>query len=263
MGLYPGFVNRMKALRAMGVIFGILSAALAVAAEGDAARAAIQSIAPLQQVHAFRRSALPGYFEGVIAGQIAYASEDGRYLLRGSVRDTSEKVDLSEASMAQRRLQVLGELGEGERISFAPASPKYRLTVFTDVDCPFCRRLHAQIDQYTALGIAIDYVFFPLSIHPGADRKSIAVWCSDDRKHAYAAAVMGQAVGSAMCDNPLVRMRQAGDDIGVGQTPTAIAEDGSVIDSTVLMSPMRLLTRLKEISTHSASTPPARSVAVH
>lgn len=247
----------------MCVVAGILSATVVVAAEGDAARAAIQSIAPLQQVHAFRRSALPGYFEGVIAGQMAYASEDGRYLLRGTVQDTAGKVDLSEASMAQRRLQVLGELGDGQRIRFAPASPKYRLTVFTDVDCPFCRRFHAQIDAYNALGIAIDYVFFPLSIHPGADRKSIAVWCAEDRKHAYSAAVRGQSIGNASCENPLVRMRQAGDDIGVGQTPTAIAEDGSVIDSTVLMSPMRLLTRLKEISARSVSTPPVRSTAGH
>lgn len=91
---------------------------------------------------------------------MAYASEDGRYLLRGNVRDTTDRVDLSEASMAQRRLQVLADLGEAQRVSFAPAAPKYRLTVFTDVDCPFCRRLHAQIDQYNALGIAIDYVFF-------------------------------------------------------------------------------------------------------
>ena len=253
----------MKVLRAFFLLVGILSAGIVLAAEGAAARAAIQSIAPLQQVHAFRRSALPGYFEGVIDGQMAYASEDGRYLLRGNVRDTTERVDLSEASMAQRRLQVLADLGEAQRVSFAPAAPKYRLTVFTDVDCPFCRRLHAQIDQYNALGIAIDYVLFPLSIHPGADRKSIAVWCAKDRQHAYSAAVTGQVVAGAGCDNPLARMRQAGSDIGVGQTPTAIAEDGSVIDGNVLLSPMRLLSRLKEISAKSGSIPPATTEAGH
>ena len=113
----------MKVLRAFFLLVGILSAGIVLAAEGAAARAAIQSIAPLQQVHAFRRSALPGYFEGVIDGQMAYASEDGRYLLRGNVRDTTDRVDLSEASMAQRRLQVLADLGEAQRVSLPRRRP--------------------------------------------------------------------------------------------------------------------------------------------
>ncbi|MEZ5523182.1 MAG: DsbC family protein [Dokdonella sp.] len=238
----------MKFLCALCVVVSSVFLGQAMAAEGDAARAAIQKIAPMQQVSAFRKSALPGYYEGVIAGQVAYASEDGRYLVRGTVEDLDKGINLSEASMAAKRRELLATLGPEERLSFAPAKPKYRITVFTDVDCPFCRRLHSRIDDYKALGIAFDYVFFPLSIHPGADLKSIAVWCSADRQLAYTAALRGQSPGTRDCPNPLIRMRHAGSEIGVVQTPTAIAADGSIIDSTILMSPQRLLAELQRIS---------------
>lgn len=241
----------MTVLRALCLLALSFTLVPAFAGEGDAARAAIQKVAPLQELSGFRESKLPGYYEAVIDGQVAYASADGRYLLRGSVEDTREGVNLSEASMAAKRRQVLANIGPELRLSFAPAQPKYRLTVFTDVDCPYCRRLHSRIDEFNALGIAFDYVFFPLSIHPGADRKSVSVWCSDDRKSAYTSAVMGQASDSADCPNPLLQMRRAGSEIGVTQTPTAIAADGSMIDSSILLSPHRLLAELQKISAAS------------
>lgn len=249
----------MMALRALCLLAFAFILAPAFADEGDAAHAAIQKIAPLQQVTAFGKSKLPGYYEGVIDGQLAYASADGRYLLRGTVEDTREAVNLSEVSMAARRRQLLAALDPKLRVSFAPAQAKYRLTVFTDVDCPYCRRLHSRIDEFNALGIAFDYVFFPLSIHPGADRKSIAVWCSADRQRAYSDALAGRAPDAPDCPNPLLQMRRAGIEMGVMQTPTAIASDGSVIDSNVLLSPHRLLARLQKIS--AASDPSVLAAA--
>ncbi len=251
----------MMALRALCLLAASLTFVPAFADEGAAARAAIQKIAPLQEITVFGKSKLPGYFEGVIDGQVAYASADGRYLLRGSVEDTREGISLSDASMAAKRREVLSALGHDSRLSFEPADPKYRLTVFTDVDCPFCRRLHSRIDEFNARGIAFDYVFFPLSIHPGADRKSVSVWCSDDRKQAYTAAVAGRVPDAPDCPNPLLQMRRAGIEIGVNQTPTAIAADGSMIDSNVLLSPDRLLARLQKISAAFDSPAPAAAAA--
>lgn len=226
-----------------------------VAAEGDAARAAIQATAPLHQVSAFRASALPGYFEGFIDGKLVYASADGRYVLRGTVEDRQAKVDLSEASMAELRRQRLASLGPDQRLRFGPAETPYRVTVFTDVDCPFCRNLHTRIDEYVRRGIAIDYVFFPLSSHVGAGRKMLSVWCASDRQGAYTSAVRGGSVVNLDCPGPLAAMHQAGIDIGVERTPTAIADDGSLIDSRDLMSPQRLLDLLK--SKFDTAVPPS------
>lgn len=251
----------MTLARALCVFMFSFALLSAHADEGDSARATIQKISPLQQVTAFRKSALPGYYEGVIDGQVAYASNDGRYLLRGSVEDTSEGVNLSESSMAAKRRELLAGLGDDTRLSFAPTNPKYRLTIFTDVNCPYCRRLHSRIDEYKALGIAFDYVFFPLSIHPGADLKSVAVWCAKDRQRAYTSALIGQAPDAADCPNPVSRTVNVGNEIGVSKTPTAIAADGSMIDSTILLSPHRLLAELQKISATSDNSAPAATAA--
>ena len=221
--------------------------------EGEVARRAIQKTAPTLKMRGFQQSALPGYYEAMINGALVYASADGRYLVRGSVEDTQQSRDLTAASLSQARREILAGLGADMRLSFAPPSPHHRITVFTDVDCPFCRRLHAQINEYSKLGIAIDYLFLPLNIHPGADRKAAQVWCSADRKSAYNAAIVGQNHPAPACATPLAAMREAAVAMGVTATPTAFASDGSLIPATVLMSPERLLAQLKQLSDSSLS----------
>ena len=217
------------------------------AADGDVARAAIQKLSPMQQLTGFRESALPGYYEGVILGQVIYASRDGKYVIRGQVDNVVDGINLTEDSMAARRLETLATIGPDMRLSYAPEKVLYRITVFTDVDCPYCRRLHAQVDELNKLGIAIDYVFFPLSIHPDADKKSADVWCASNRKSAYDAVMNGQKLDRLSCANPIARTMKAGTDIGVNSTPTAIGPDGRVLPSTVLMSPQRVLAALQKI----------------
>lgn len=231
-----------------------LPSVAAWAAEGDAARAAMQKLAPMQQLKGFRISALPGYYEGVIGGQVVYASLDGRYLIRGQVDDTVRGENLSEASMAVRRLEVLAGIGDDQRLRYVPPKPRHLITVFTDVDCPYCKRLHAQITEYAALGIGIDYLFFPLATHPDAQRKSAHVWCAPDRNAAYDAIMAGTTLDRRQCANPVTATVAAGKEIGVAATPTAIGPDGRVIPSTVLMSPHRLLDELNRIAAAAAVT---------
>jgi len=232
----------------------VLSAAPLHAAEGDAARSVIQKLAPMQQIKGFRKSALPGYYEGVIVGTVVYASADGRYTIRGQVDNVETGANLTEDSMAERRVETLSRIGPDLRLSYAPADPKYRITVFTDVDCPFCRRLHSRMKEYNDLGIAVDYVFFPLSIHVDADKKSADVWCAPDRKQAYDRAMAGHTLDRLACQNPIVTMMQAGNDIGVNATPTAITPDGRTLTSAVLMSPQRLLAELGKMRPAASAT---------
>lgn len=240
----------------------LLATLPAWAGDGDAARRAIQATAPTRQVLNFRASALPGYYEGVVDGAVVYASADGRYLIRGTVERIGDARSLSEDSLAALRRQKLAELGPESRLSYAPEHPKYRVTVFTDVDCPYCRRFHTQIADYNRVGIAVDYVFFPLDIHPGAAAKSVAVWCAADRLAAYNAAMAGHDPGGARCAAPVDATRRLGNDLGVTSTPTVIAPDGSVLPSSVLMSPARLaaeLERLRATPGAVAATAPRQS----
>jgi thiol:disulfide interchange protein DsbC len=235
---------------------GLLLAVQAFAATPDeVVRKALAPLAPNVKIDAAQESAVPGFYEAIAGGEFIYVSKDGRYLLNGSAYDVTTKRDLTQVSRAKVRRAALDKVGPDKRIAFAPQAPlaaKHTVTVFTDVDCPFCRRFHEQIAQYNAKGIAVDYLFFPLSIHPGADKKAEAVWCSQDRPSAFTKAMAGQDPGSATCPNPVPELTTLAQTLGIGGTPTMLAEDGTMIPGEIAMSPDRLAAELDRLAVASA-----------
>ncbi|TLY53521.1 MAG: DsbC family protein, partial [Gammaproteobacteria bacterium] len=125
-----------------------------------------------------------------------YVSADGKYLIHGDVYDVPAKTSINGRSLASWRNAGLKNLSADKRIVFSPPNPKHTITVFTDIDCPYCRKFHQNIAAINQQGIAVQYVFFPLSIHPGAEKKAVSVWCSQDRNAAYTAAMNGQDPGN-------------------------------------------------------------------
>ena len=90
---------------------------------------------------------------------------------------------------------------------FGPKDPRYTVTVFTDVDCAYCRRLHSQIAEYNRLGIRVRYLFYPRS-GPNTDSwtKAEEVWCSDNRNDALTRAKLGEELKAKPCaGNPVAR----------------------------------------------------------
>jgi thiol:disulfide interchange protein DsbC len=217
---------------------------------------AMSALAPGVKVDAVQESQIPGFYEAVAGGQFVYVTKDGRYLIDGSAYDVNAKKDLTESSRSKSRRDALAKVGPDKRIGFAPKAPsatRHTVTVFTDIDCPFCRRFHDQIEQYNAKGIAVDYLFYPLTIHPGADQKAEAVWCSKDRVNAFTAARSGQDPGNATCPNPVAELTHLAKSLGIGGTPTLLAPDGSQIPSQVAMSPDRLAAELDRLAAAAAN----------
>src|SRR5690606_15081518 len=114
----------------------------------DRARQAIESINPDIRIDAISAAPLEGFQEVIVGGQALYVSDDGNYLLQGSLFDIRAKRDLSQAGVADVRRRLLAAVPASERIIFAPANPKYTVSVFTDVECGYCRRLHQDIAEY-------------------------------------------------------------------------------------------------------------------
>ena len=219
--------------------------ALAMAADGEKiARDAIHSLLPMAIIDEVVKSDLPGFYEVIISGQVTYVTEDGKYLLQGKLYDVPLKKDLTSARIATMREEALAKLPESKVMLFAPEKPKHTVTVFTDVDCPYCRQFHKQIAEYNRLGIAVRYVLYPLDIHPGADKKAAAVWCAKDRNAAYTAAMNGQDPGTTSCTNPVAEAKALGETLGINATPTVLAEDGSMIDNAKAVSPTLLAAEL-------------------
>lgn len=215
-------------------------------------RDAIHSLLPLAVVDKVVKSDLPGFYEVVVSGQIAYVSADGKFLLQGNLYDVAHKRNLTDASLAAMRAQAIAKLSAAQEIRFDVANPKHTVTVFTDVDCPYCRAFHKNIGQYNALGISVHYVMFPLDIHPGADKKAVDVWCAKDRNAAYTSAMNGKEPATATCTNPVAETKSLGLQLGINATPTVLTEDGTSVDLGKATSPQGLLAELDRLAAERA-----------
>ncbi len=236
----------MRYLSSLLLLF-IATGAIAATPE-ETVQAALGKLAPQIKVDVVQESVIPGFYEVIVGSQFLYVSKDGRYVLDGSAIDVDSRRDITEAARAKSRMASLKNIGPDKRIIFAPANPKYAVTVFTDIDCPFCRRFHQQIDAYNKAGIAVEYVFLPLDIHPGADKKAEAVWCAIDRKTAFSAAMNGADPGNATCANPIAESTRVAREIGINGTPTMLASDGSRVAPQIALAPDKLVAELEHLA---------------
>jgi thiol:disulfide interchange protein DsbC len=223
----------------------------APAAAGDAAlRAAILKAVPGAEITSIKPSPIPGYREVAINGRIVYVSADGKYLVQGSLIELSSRDNLTAASEAVIRRADLDAVPRDRRIIFSPPNPKFRITVFTDIDCGYCRKMHTQIAEYNKAGISVEYLFFPRS-GPNTDSftKAISVWCSSDRRKALTDAKADRQVPRKTCANPIAMDYELGRRIGVDGTPAIYAPDGTQIGGYV--APAEMLVRLERQATKS------------
>ena len=186
---------------------------------------------PNLEVNEISRTPVPGLVEIRQGAMVAYLSVDGRYLFRGDVIDLEQDRNLTETAMAKGRVEMLAQFDDDDGVTFAPKDRKHTVTVFTDVDCGWCRTLHREIEQYNELGIAVRYLMWPRG---GPDSaawdKAERVWCSADRQRALTQAKSDQALPEADCDASIVRRHfETGLRMGVGGTPAIVTEDGQFI----------------------------------
>ena len=228
----------------IGALIGVISCAAiagdATSAKEEKIRAAIQSLVPGATIDSIADAVIPGLVEVQVSGQVAYVSEDGKYLFQGSIYDINGKKDLTEASRAEVRQTALKDFGKDKRIIFSPANPKHTVTVFTDIDCGYCRKLHDQIADYNAQGIAIEYMFFPRAgVGSESYDKAVSVWCADDRKAAMDVAKSGGNVPAKTCDNPVAEQHALGQAMRIQGTPALLLDDGSMLPGYVPADKLR------------------------
>ena len=188
---------------------------------------------------------LDGIYLIVVQGQVAYMSADGRYLIQGDVMDLDSRRALSDAVQGDMRRDQLEEHGEGNMVVYSPEGDvRHSVTVFTDIDCPYCRQMHARMDEYLDKGIEIRYVQMPRAgVDTGSYRKAVSVWCADDRNAAMDRAKAGESMEQRECDNPVADQLDLARSLGINATPTIVADDGTVFQGMV--SPDDLQGRLE------------------
>ncbi len=230
----------------------LLLAALPLLAEpaGDLAgqlRNAVRAHDPAAQVAAPERSPVPGLYLTHIDGVSGYVTADGRYFIVGDMLDLASRSNVTETQRQAKRRALLQRVTPAESIVFGPAKPRHTITVFTDVDCPYCGKLHGELDQLQARGIAVRYLAFPRS-GPGtkAWRTMAAVWCAKDRKEALTRATRGEEVRAAgTCSDAVIAKQYAlGQQLRIPGTPMIVLSDGTSLGGYV--TPEKLVAALAE-----------------
>ena len=220
------------------ILFALLSLTLLVVnsanADEKAIRESIKKSFPSLKIESVKKSKAKGLYEVFAGSGVIYVSEDGKYLIEGHLFDIAAKKDLTEASLDGIRKEALKGISEDTMIIFKPEESKYKVTIFTDIDCGYCRKLHSEIEQYMAEGITVQYLFYPRS-GKGSESytKAISVWCADDRKVALTAAKKGGSPETKSCDNPVDEHMQLGVDFKVRGTPMIVSENGKVFPGYV------------------------------
>ncbi|MCK9637195.1 MAG: DsbC family protein [Methylobacter tundripaludum] len=216
-------VIKIAAVSLLGLTFSVAHA------DENAIRQALGKAMPSVTVGAVKPSEISGLYEVTVGGNIVYVSDDGKYLIQGHLVDVAARTDLTEEKLGGARKQALEKLGQDKMIVFKPKTSKYTVSIFTDIDCGYCRKLHSEIDQYMAEGITVQYLFFPRA-GKGSDsyHKAVSVWCADDRKAALTAAKKGDTPPAKTCVNPVDEHMQLAEDFEVKGTPMIVTEKGNI-----------------------------------
>lgn len=197
-----------------------------------------------------RPSPVPGLFEVVSGSDVGYVSADGRFYVDGDVFDMETRANLTEERRKVGRAALLKGVRDEDTIVFAPKGYKYTVNVFTDVDCGYCRKLHAEITELNRLGIKVRYLMYPRN-GPGSEAwtKAEAVWCSANRNDALTRAKRGEVVTAKACDAPVARQFELGRELGIRGTPGIITDRGDYVAG--YMPAQRLAEHLKSLAEKS------------
>ncbi len=222
------------------VSFLLASPTIAVSDDLETARKVISAKlgVPAENI---QTSPMPHLYLVSIPPRLFYASADGRYILNGDMINVATNTNITQGLRGKARMAAIDELGEASMIVFSPKNGKVKhtISVFTDIDCGYCRKLHNAIDEYNELGIRVRYLAYPRAgIGSGSYDKAVAVWCAKDRKKAMTQAKNNESVKSAKCDNPVADHFKMGTMIGVRGTPALVLESGQLVPGYV--PPQRL-----------------------
>lgn len=217
---------------AAGIALALLS--MAVAADTKAVEEALARTMPDLKVDSVKDSPMAGVAEVVSGPSVFYVSQDGKFLLKGNLIDVATGVDLTEARAGEARRGAIEKVGAENMIVFAAQPQKHVVTVFTDIDCGYCRKLHAQIAEYQKEGITVRYMFYPRAGH-GSDsyHKAVSVWCAKDRQAALTRAKKGESLEAKECDAPVDMHMALANALGINGTPMIITPKGEILPGYV------------------------------
>ena len=189
---------------------------------------------------------IAGMYELVQGTEIAYVTSDGKYAISGDLYDLPRNDNLTEVRRRDIRVKLLASVPESDMLIFSPRDPKYTVTVFTDVDCGYCRKLHSEMAELNRLGVRVRYMFYPRT-GPNTESwtKAEQVWCSTNRNEALTRAKLGEQLKSPKScgPSPVGRDYEIGQKFDIRGTPAIVMNNGEMLGG--YLSPMQLVQHLQ------------------
>ncbi|WP_418357447.1 MULTISPECIES: bifunctional protein-disulfide isomerase/oxidoreductase DsbC [Shewanella] len=181
-------------------------------------------------VSLIQSSPVDGLYQVFTDRGVLYVTKDGSKLFHGNLYDMKQGMkNLTEAALAGPRLEMLKPI-EKDMLVYKAKNEKHVVTVFTDVDCGYCRKLHNQMQGYNDLGITVRYLAYPRAGIPSANADEMqAVWCAKDPLKAMTEAKNGGNVKAASCDVDIKKQYQLGQSFGINGTPALVLENGTMV----------------------------------
>ena len=233
----------------LGLLVSLLTAASA-SADSDTDKFKQKLASQLQEftIDDVKPSPVAGMYEVTVGGDTVLISADGKYLLTGDLIEVATRTNLSEKKRGKKIISAIEQAGEKDMIVIGPAKAKHTITVFTDVDCPYCAKLHNEVPELNKAGIKVRYLLYPRAgINSETYKRSVAVWCAKDKIKAVGIAKAGGALEMKTCDNPVAANFKLGQSLGINGTPTIVLDNGQVLPGYVPAE--KLVAGLEQIDT--------------
>ena len=236
-------------MKVFNFIFILISFSVFVFSDKELISAKLENILPADAVI---ESIEPSVFDGIYKVyygdlQPIYVSQDGNFFIYGDMYQINSNriINITNEETKSRRVDLLSSIPSNELIIFKSKNEISAITVFTDVDCGYCRKLHSQISEYNKVGITVKYAAFPRSgIGTQTFTRMVGAWCADDPKKVITDLKNDKKLNLDFCDDqPIAKHYVVGQKLGISGTPAIITSDGELIPGYV--SPEELLSRLK------------------
>lgn len=197
----------------------------------DKVKSRLAEILPGIQISSLEKSTIPGLYELITDGQIYYVDETAEYLVDGSLIRLSDRANMTDARQGVIHAAMIDEISEDDMLIYEPEVPSTRsITVFTDITCGYCRKLHSEIDTLLDAGVRVRYLLFPRAgLGSQGHKDLISVWCADNPQEAMTNAKAGGKIEPKSCDNPIESHVALAERLGLRGTPLIYTDSGEKV----------------------------------
>lgn len=189
---------------------------------------------PGAQITSIKPTPYSGLFEVYLDDQLVYVDAKAQYVFTGDVLDLKNRRNLTQARLSELQAVKWESLPLKDALKTVKGNGSRKLVVFSDVDCPYCRKFEAELTKVDNITV---YTFlYPIAgLHPKAVQASKQIWCAPDRNKAWEVYTTQNVLpgNDGKCDNPVDATIALGNKLKVSGTPTLIFADGQRVPGMV------------------------------